>query len=172
MLVNACKDRYPSTLEVYNFLWILIGNKGRDYGCFHTICWLLYWRELSLRLIILHARFKGELVIKIIPIVTWVPGPDLLASIEKGKGLCSADTIVYLQLQYIWALSPFCHEWQSFPPSSAGTPHRATAQHHSVPSRRSGRACTSSHRWLHEDLLTHGGSREVAGWMTQGAQRQ
>lgn len=102
-------------------------NKGRDYGCFHTIYWLLCWRELSLWLIILHARLKGGLVITIIPIVTWVPRPDLLASIEKG------------------------------------TPHRATAQRHSIASRRSGRACTSSHRWLHEDLLTHGGSREVAG---------
>ena len=30
--VIACKDRYPTTLEVYNFY----GNKGRDFGCFHT----------------------------------------------------------------------------------------------------------------------------------------
>ena len=124
---------------------------------------LLCRRELSLGLIIHHARLKGGLVVTVAPIVTRVPGPDLLASIEKGKVLCSVDTVVYLQLQCIWELSPFCHKYLSFPPSSAGIPHLATAQRRSVASRRSGRACTSSHRWLDEDWLTHGGSRKVAG---------
>ena len=41
--------------------------------------------ELSLRLIILHAHLKGGLIVMVAPIVTWVPGSDLLAGIEKGK---------------------------------------------------------------------------------------
>ena len=34
--------------------------------------------------------------VMVLSIVTWVPGPDLQASIEKGKDLCSVDTVVYL----------------------------------------------------------------------------
>ena len=110
---------------------------------------LLCRRELSLGLIIHHARLKGGLVVTVAPIVTRVPGPDLLASIEKGKVLCSVDTVVYLQLQCIWELFPFCRRYLSFPPSFAGTPHLTTDR--SAASRRSSRACTSSHHWLDED---------------------
>ena len=90
MLVNACKDKHPSTFELY--ICYEIGNQGRDY----SYCRLLRWRELGLRLVILHAHLKGWLVVTVLSIVTWVPGPDLLASIEKGKDLCSVDTVVYL----------------------------------------------------------------------------
>ena len=77
-------------------------NKGRTSAVLilHVFyCRLIFWWELGLRLIIRHACLEGGLVVSIIPIMAGVPGPDLLASVEKGKDLCSVDTVVYVYLQ-------------------------------------------------------------------------
>ena len=73
--VIACKDRYPTTLEVYNF-YEFLGRKGGTSAVFILLyCRLIFWWELGL--IILHVFLKGGLVVSIIPIMAGVPGPDL-----------------------------------------------------------------------------------------------
>ena len=76
-----------------------MGTKGGTSAVFILLyCRLIFWWELGLGLIILHVFLKGGLVVSIIPIMAGVPGPDLLASIEKGKDLCSVDTVTYMYL--------------------------------------------------------------------------
>ena len=72
-------------------------TKGGTSAVFILLyCRLIFWWELGL--IILHVFLKGGLVVSIIPIMAGVPGPNLLASIEKGKDLCSVDTVTYMYL--------------------------------------------------------------------------